>query len=147
MNKIIKSPLSGTIIPLEEVPDEVFAQKILGDGVAIIPDEGIAEAPLDGLVGAFPESGHACGIKTQEGYEILIHIGIDTVEMKGKGFKAFVRQGENIKTGQKIMEFDLNQIQEAGKRLESPVIIIGPRVKIINSGKIKRGEALMEINE
>ncbi len=145
MTEILRSPMTGTLIPLEEVPDEVFSKKMLGDGVAILPDEGVAEAPLKGKIGAL--LGHACGILTEDGLEILIHIGIDTVEMKGDGFFPHVIKGEDVITGQKLIDFNISAIEASGKSLISPVIVIGKEIGIIAEGKVKRGDPLLEIKD
>jgi sugar PTS system EIIA component len=147
MSKILRSPMSGTLLPLEEVPDEVFSKKMLGDGVAILPEEGIAESPIEGKIGAFLDTGHACGIITEEGVEILIHIGIDTVEMNGIGFFPSVKKEQSVVTGQKLIDFNIKAIEDAGKSLISPVIVIGKPVRLIAQGKIKRGEPLMIIED
>ncbi|HEY3298155.1 MAG TPA: PTS glucose transporter subunit IIA [Armatimonadota bacterium] len=145
MSEIITAPLSGKIVPLEAVPDPVFAEKMLGDGVAILPDEGILVSPLDGEVIALPSSGHACGIKSKTGVELLVHVGIDTVEMKGQGFRALAQRGDTIKPGQTLIEFDLDEIESAGKSALSPVVVNGATVRLLASGSVSRGEPLMEI--
>ncbi len=118
-----KSPVNGETVDLSNVPDEVFASKMVGDGVAFKPDQGMLFAPVNGeIVQVFPTK-HAIGLRTKEGLEVLIHIGIDTVEMKGKGFKSFIEKSQWVKAGDKIMEFDLNLIEETGKSTLTPLII------------------------
>lgn len=119
----IKSPINGRIIPIEDVPDQVFAQKMVGDGVAIEAAEGSVVSPVDGeVVQIFPTK-HAIGLRTQEGIEILIHVGIDTVNMKGEGFVALIEKGDKVKIGQELVKFDLNLVKEKAKSVISPVII------------------------
>lgn len=119
----IKSPLSGRIIPIENVPDEVFAQKMVGDGIGIEANEGIVVSPADGeILQVFPTK-HAVALRTPEGVEILIHIGLDTVNMKGEGFEAFVKQGDQVKAGQELVRFDINLVREKAKSIITPVII------------------------
>ncbi len=128
--KIICAPLSGELFPLEEVPDPVFAQKIIGEGVAIKPSLGIAYAPMDGEISAVVKGGHALVIKGEDGFELLIHIGIDTINLKGEGFKCGVKEGQMVKKGEKLIEFDIRKIEEAGFPLISPVVVITPNHKV-----------------
>lgn len=106
---------TGMVIPMEEVPDAVFSSRALGDGVAILPEEGILRAPAEGMVSLVMEdSFHACGLTLDNGMEVLLHIGLDTVQMKGKGFEPLVKAGDRVKTGQSLIRFDRNAIKEAG---------------------------------
>lgn len=123
---ILLSPLTGKLVPLEEVPDVVFAQKIVGDGVAIEPFTGEAYAPLRGVISAVVKGEHALAIKSEEGVEVLIHIGIDTVKMKGEGFKCLFKEGDWVEAGEKILEFDLEKIKERAPSILSPIIITSP---------------------
>ena len=109
------APISGRCIPLEEVNDEMFASKMLGDGFAIEPSSGTVKSPVDGTVTVAYPTGHAFGIRTEDGMEILIHIGIDTVELKGDGFKTCVEQGQKIAQGGLLAEVDLEKVQRSGK--------------------------------
>lgn len=119
----ISSPLEGRILELSEVPDETFSHKILGDGFAIEPTGNTVTAPCDAeVIHLFP-TGHAIALKTAQGLEILIHIGIDTVKMKGEGFKALVKTGDLVKSGQPLIGFDLNLIRQKAKSTVTPVII------------------------
>lgn len=130
---IIKSPFTGKVIPIEKVPDAVFSQKMMGEGIAVEPSEGIALAPISGEIAVLFPYGHAFGIKTEEGLELLIHIGIDTVELKGAGFKKLAKQGDKVKAGDKLIEFDLNFIKEKSPSVISPIVIVNVQaVKKIN---------------
>ena len=140
---IIVSPQNGDVIPITEVPDQAFADKILGDGVAIIPEDGKVFSPVDGKIVQITDTLHAYGIQTDDGTDILIHIGIDTVELKGEGFKSFVSEGQKVKAGDCIAEADLDLIKEKGYPVHTPVIITNPNdVKEISliTGKAKAGE-------
>ena len=118
-----KAPVTGEIVDLVEVPDEVFAGKMVGDGVAIKPETGELFAPVNSeVVQVFPTK-HAIGLRTKEGLEVLIHIGIDTVEMRGEGFKSFVQPNQRVKAGEKLMEFDLKLIAEKAKSTLIPLLI------------------------
>src|SRR3954462_6896911 len=100
------APLSGVIYPLERVPDPVFAQKLVGDGLSIDPTEGRLLAPRDGEIVTLHAAGHAVTRRTSEGLELLMHIGIDTVALKGEGFRAKVKAGDKVKGGALLIEFD-----------------------------------------
>lgn len=119
----IMSPITGKVVKIEDVPDQVFSQKMIGDGIAIEPSEGIVVAPIDGeIVQIFPTN-HAVGIRGKDGLEILIHIGMDTVAMAGEGFKGHVVQGDQVTAGDKLVSFDLNLIREKAESIISPVVI------------------------
>lgn len=120
---IVYSPLKGNVIPLSEVKDEAFSSGILGKGAAIIPKEGVVYAPADGEISAFFTTGHAIGIKTTDGLELLIHVGMDTVQLDGKGFTPLVKVGDKVKKGQKLLEFDKELIKSEGYSTVTPVLI------------------------
>lgn len=117
------SPLKGEVKPLSEVTDEAFSTGALGKGIAIEPFEGKVVAPVDGVLTSFFSSGHAIGITSDHGVEVLIHVGKDTVKLKGKHFYPKVEQGDVVKKGQLLMEFDMGAIKEAGYVLTTPVIV------------------------
>ena len=120
----VKAPLSGKTLPLEEMPDEVFSQHLMGDGLAIEPSEGIVVAPADAEVSAvMEESRHACGLTLSNGMELLIHVGIDTVEMNGDGFELFVKEGDHVHTGDPLIRFDMEKIRAAGHPTMTAVIV------------------------
>lgn len=141
----IMSPMSGEVIPIDQVPDPVFAEKMLGDGVAIIPDEGVVAAPAAGIISALPKSGHAFGMELAEGVELLVHVGIDTVEMNGEGFTLLAVKGQQIELGQRLIAFDINAIKAAGKPTISPIVVMGGRIKILAAQHVKLGEPLLEV--
>lgn len=123
----IAAPVSGNVIPLSEVSDEAFAGGAMGQGLAIIPSEGKMYAPADGKVAAFFPTGHAVAISTNDGVDILIHVGMDTVKLNGEGFTPKVKQGDVVKKGDLLLEFDIAKIKEAGYSVETPVIISNTR--------------------
>lgn len=133
----ILSPLSGEIIPLDQLKDKAFSSGALGQGVGIYPDSNTLVSPVDGTVNVLLPSLHAIGITTNEGVELLIHIGIDTVKLNGKGFTSFVEQGDKIKVGQKLIEFDKTLLEKEGYSLETPVILtnINPYKNIVYTDK------------
>ena len=119
----IYAPMTGTIVPLDQVPDPVFAGKMLGDGLAILPSSGDVLSPFNGQVVSLFPTGHAIGLVSEAGVECLIHIGVDTVELNGCGFTAKVKQGDKVKQGQLLIKADLNCISASGKSSITPVII------------------------
>ncbi|HHV73250.1 PTS sugar transporter subunit IIA [Thermoanaerobacterium sp. PSU-2] len=122
MGETIVSPFNGRLINIEDVPDPVFSGKMVGDGVAVEPKDGVVYSPVDGeVIQLFPTK-HAIGIRSSGGLEILIHIGMDTVEMKGEGFESFVEEGQKVKTGDKLIVFDIDKVKE-NHPIISPVII------------------------
>ena len=131
----------GTIMPVSEVDDQVFASKAMGDGIAIDPKSGKIYAPYSGeITVAFP-TGHAYGMKTAGGKEVLIHIGMDTVELNGKGFKPAVKQGDVVKQGDLLTEVDLDYIRSQGKQVITPVIFTdGTAVELLKNGEVQAKE-------
>ena len=121
--EILQSPLTGEVVALSDVPDEVFASGVLGKGIAINPAEGTVFAPADAEVTTLFPTGHAIGMKTANGAEILIHIGMDTVKMNGDGFKTHVQQGDKVKQGKLLIEFDIEKIKQAGYPVITPVVV------------------------
>ncbi|MBO0550894.1 PTS beta-glucoside transporter subunit EIIBCA [Clostridium botulinum] len=119
----IASPLSGKLIPLSQVNDDVFSGELLGKGMAIVPNNGNVVSPIEGIVSTVLESKHAVALQGDNGVEILIHIGLDTVNLEGKHFKSCVKNGDKVKIGDKLIEFDINEIKKLGYDTVSPVII------------------------
>lgn len=119
-------PVPGKIIPLSEVPDETFAAGLLGDGIGVEPSEGKVYAPYDGTVVTVFDTKHAIGMKNADGVELLIHVGLDTVTLEGKPFKVYVEDGQQVKAGELMAEFDMEQIRAAGLSLVTPVIVTDP---------------------
>ncbi|MCU9613079.1 beta-glucoside-specific PTS transporter subunit IIABC [Caldibacillus lycopersici] len=119
----VLSPISGDIVPLQQVKDPVFATEAMGKGIAILPKEGKVFAPVSGEVSTLFPTGHAIGLTSEEQIEVLIHIGLDTVQLEGKYFKAHVKPGEKVKQGQLLVEFDMEKIKAAGYDVTTPIII------------------------
>lgn len=142
----IYSPCSGKVIKLDEVPDQVFADKILGDGAAVIPESGIIVSPVNGKITQLFDTLHAYAITSDTGLELLIHIGINTVELNGEGFTPFVKEGDNVKIGDKLAEVNLEYLADRGYNLHTPVIITnsGKVASIdISCGQKNQGEEIM----
>ena len=170
----IAAPAAGQVVPLAEVPDPTFAQGILGQGVAVEPAEGRITAPADGTVdmmfdtghavslttkdGVAPadgridmmfDTGHAVSMTTADGAEVLIHVGIDTVQLKGQHYKACCKNGDTVKKGDTLIEFDPAAIQAAGYQTVTPVIVCNAdsfaEVKTAAAGAVKAGDALLTL--
>jgi sugar PTS system EIIA component len=117
------APVTGEIIPLEEVPDPVFNQKMMGEGIAIIPAEGNVVAPVNGTIIQIASTKHAVGLRAEDGSEILIHVGLETVSLKGEGFKVAVEMGEKVTVGQLLLEVDWDYIRTHAKSTVVPMVI------------------------
>lgn len=120
---IIYSPAKGITKEIDQVNDDAFAKKMLGDGIAILPEIGEIVSPIKGVVEMVFPTNHAIGLKSDKGVEVLIHIGIDTVNMEGNGFQAFVRQGEQIDVGDKLITFDIEKIKHSSYDIDTLVIL------------------------
>ena len=146
MGEQVYSPLKGELINIEEVSDAMFSQKMLGDGVAIIPSDKHIYSPVDGVVTMVYETQHAIGLRTNYGKDILIHIGIDTVNLKGKPFKTKVKIGDNVKHGDLLTVVDWTYIKLKGCDTVVPVISIGSDIIINGSyGKVDSGDFLFTV--
>lgn len=145
----IASPLKGRLIKLSDVQDEAFSSGVLGKGVAVLPEEGALYAPADGTISAFFPTGHAVGMTTEDGAELLIHVGMDTVQLDGKGFTPLVKVNDKVKKGQKLLEFDIGLIQNAGYSLVTPVLVANTDdyadVTSADAESISPGEELLTI--
>lgn len=117
------APLNGKIVPLEDVPDPVFSQKMMGEGIAIIPTDGKVYSPVNGKIVQVASTKHAVGIEAEDGTEILIHFGLETVALKGEGFEMKVAQGDTVTKGQLLIDADLAYIEEHAEHIITPIII------------------------
>lgn len=146
----IFSPLSGQLVALDQVNDDVFSQGLLGQGVAILPKEGLLRAPLDGEVVTFLPSMHAVGIKGDNGVELLVHIGIDTVNLAGQHFSSNLQIGDRVKVGDELVRFDLAAIAALGYDLTTPVLVVNseafPQLSCRQPGRVDFGESIISLN-
>lgn len=143
------SPLDGELLPLSEVKDEVFSSGAMGEGVAIEPSQGVLHAPDDGrVVMTFP-TGHAIGMKTKDGAEILMHIGMDTVNLQGKGFETLVDKGDEVKAGDELVKFDIDEIHSAGYIVTTPIVVTNSKdyekVSVVCQGEVKVGQEILDL--
>lgn len=148
---IIGAECKGTVVPMENIPDEVFSQGILGQCIGIDPAEGKVFAPVDGEITQAPDSGHALGLMSIGGVEVLIHVGVDTVDMNGDGFTPRVKEGDKVKKGQLLLEMDLDKIAAA----KHPAVVITvitntdefASVESVASGIVEPGADLLKISK
>lgn len=147
--KNVMSPLSGEVVPLSEVKDEVFSSEAMGKGCAVIPSEGKVYAPFDGTIVGLLESHHAVGLESKNGIEVLIHVGMDTVKLNGKHFTCHVEQDQKVAKGQLLLEFDIEAIKKEGYEIITPVIITNSDeftdVETEVSGKVNQGDLLLNL--
>lgn len=149
MVKIV-APMSGKVVELAEVPDKVFSAKMVGDGIAVEPSEGVVLSPFDGVVKQVFPTGHALVVESEEGLPLLIHIGIETVNLKGEGFKVIVSEGQAVKVGTPLVEFEMELIKGKGFPLISPLVIpemgLVDKIKSSDFKEVRKGEdVLLEV--
>lgn len=146
----VGAPLSGEAVKREDIPDETFASGALGDGIGIKPSEGIIRAPFAGTVSAVADSGHAVGVYSPDGMELLIHVGVDTVDMNGEGFCPKVKEGDTVEAGQELLTFDRKAIAEAGHPDVVIVLLTNSddfgNVNIVSAGPVKAGAEIIRIS-
>ena len=150
-DRTLYAPVQGNVIVRESIPDETFASGVLGDGVGIEPETGEVVAPFDGEISTVAETGHAIGISGPAGMELLIHVGVDTVKMKGEGFRPLVQEGDKVKAGQKLLTFDMDKIKAAGYSSTVAVLVTNSddyaSFKVVKTGKTSRMDRLIEVEE
>lgn len=141
--------MEGTMIPVEEVPDPIFSRNILGEGIAVIPEGSVLISPVDGIVRHILRSAHSCCIEGVKGIELLLHIGLNTVEMNGRGFRLLVNEGQEVKAGDPLIHFSLETIAEAGYLTTSVLVITEmgeyDKVKFAPYGPVKKGDIIAQI--
>ncbi len=144
----VVSPADGDIVDLVDVPDEVFSQKMAGDGVAIIPRSNTFVAPISGVLSKIFSTNHAFSITSDMGVEVLVHIGLDTVALNGKGFERLAKEGDKVSVGQPIINADLEFIESKGKEIITPIVLNHEKelkLTVDNVKTIREGESLIEI--
>lgn len=146
---IVKSPLKGEVVKLENVPDPVFSEKMTGDGLAIKPDDKNVYAPVDGKITQLFHSHHALGITTENGLELLLHLGLETVNLNGEGFTVFVEENQNISAGDKLFEVDWQLIEEKAESTITPIIITNmelvEKIEVLKDGITSVGDELYKV--
>ncbi len=146
---IIYAPLTGNVIPLEQIPDDTFASGVLGNGVGIEPTVGEVVAPFDGTIATVTDTKHAIGLMGPKDMEMLIHVGVDTVKMQGEGFEVFVSEGDEVKAGERLMTFQIDKIKEAGYSPTTAVLLNNSddyeNFKVIKTGATQKSEPVIKI--
>ncbi len=145
----VKAPVDGEIVALESVNDEVFSQKLVGDGVAIRPISNVFTAPIDGTVSKIFSTNHAYSIKSKKDLEVMVHIGLDTVELNGAGFERLAKEGDLVQAGDEIIRVDFDALRKHAKDIITPIIISDESdVKNIekNLNIVKSGDVIMEVS-
>jgi len=138
------APLSGQAVPVEQIPDNIFSRKLLGDGIAIIPSDGKLLAPLDGEIASVADTLHAYVFTSEDGLEILVHVGLESVTLNGEGFTSHVKSGDKVKAGQLVAEFDLKFLESKGVPIITPVLVCeGADVLPVHivTGSVKAGKS------
>lgn len=145
----ILAPVPGKAIPMSQVEDPTFSQEILGKGTAIEPSEGRITAPADGTITMVFDTKHAISMTTASGAELIIHVGLDTVQIKGEHFTAHVKAGDKVKAGELLLEFDLEAIKKAGYKVTTPVIICNtpsfPNMKCLSGMEVTAQDKIIEL--
>ncbi|CAL4042152.1 PTS system glucose-specific EIIA component [Buchnera aphidicola (Anoecia corni)] len=142
----IIAPISGNVVGIEKVPDTVFSDKIVGDGVAIQPVENLIVSPVNGIIGKIFESMHAFSVESNDGIEMFVHFGIDTVQLKGRGFKQLAKEKQSVTIGDPILQFDLVLLKKIAKSVLTPVVISNmDDIKKLNKiyGEVIRGKTII----
>ena len=146
---MISSPITGVAADLATAPDEAFAEKMMGDGAVVTPEDPYVRAPEDGEVAFVFDTKHAIGFVTESGISLLIHVGIDTVKLNGEGFEALVESGQEVKKGDPMLKLDLDYLSKNAPSIVSPVLCTeledNQRIHLLNEGQVKAGEPLFEI--
>lgn len=142
----LTAPLTGKVAPITEAPDEIFAQKMMGDGVVVFPIDNSLVSPINGTINMIFPTKHALGIKSDDGVELLIHVGLDTVKLEGKPFTLFVEEGQKVSTGDKLMEIDFDMIKEAGCEIATPMVITSKNeFEITSLGDNKANQEIIKL--
>ena len=149
-SQLLHAHMNGKVVPLEQVPDEAFSGKVLGDGCAIEPADGKLYAPCDGVIDTVFDTCHAVNMRSDQGAELLLHVGIDTVKLGGKYFTAHVQDGQQVKTGDLLLSFDADKIRQAGYQLTTPLIVCNSedygKMEPLASGVIRAGAAFLRLS-
>ncbi len=144
----VKAPINGQLIAIEDVDDEVFSSKMAGDGVAILPVGDVFVSPIDGVITKIFSTNHAFSVKSKQDLEVLVHIGLETVALKGEGFERLASEGDEVKVGDPIIKVDLNYIKEHAKDIITPILITDEsKYEAIdkNTNVVISGDAIMDV--
>ena len=142
----VMSPLTGSVVSLDEVPDEVFSERVMGDGAAVRLADGEVVAPMKGRIEKLFEGGHGFAVENEVGLQVLVHVGIDTVHLKGEGFSLHASEGDEVDAGDRIVTVDLDALTNKGIDMISPIVVIsGQKSKVVAGDRVKAGEPLLSV--
>lgn len=145
----VKSPEDGRTISMSEVKDQTFAQELLGPGIAVVPVDGKVVSPIDGVVAMVFDTKHAVCIQGEHDLEIIVHVGLDTVELNGKYYQTYIKQGDEVKAGDVLIQFDLSQIVKAGYDVTTPIVITNmgdyKNTECMTGKEVKAGDEVMRL--
>jgi glucose-specific phosphotransferase system IIA component len=145
MSGVVASPFTGRVVALDDVDDDVFSERVMGDGAAVMPTDGRVVAPVAGTIGKLFEGGHGFAIETPEGLQVLVHVGLETVHLRGDGFTVVAREGDEVAVGDDIVAVDLGRMEERGIDMVSPVVVIsGEPVSVTEAPEVAAGDPLLE---
>ena len=147
----VKAVEDGRTIPMEEVNDQTFAQELLGPGIAIVPSNGTVVSPIDGTIATVMDTKHAVCIQGEDGLELIVHAGLDTVELNGKYYQTYKEIGDQVKAGDVLLEFDLEEITKAGYDVTTPIVITNlgdyKITKCLTGQQVKAGEEVIQLTK
>ena len=147
----IGAPVAGRLISIKEVDDPAFNEEVLGKGVAVVPSDMRICSPVDGKVSARFPTGHAAAVTSKEGVEILIHVGLDTVKLKGRYFTVYAHEGQEVKKGELLLEADIEKIQAEGYDITTPIVICNSddfsKIQITEPGVVFQGEEILNVQK
>lgn len=150
-NVEIGSPAAGRLISIKEVHDPAFNEEVLGKGVAVVPSNMQICAPVDGKVSSIFPTGHAVAVTSRDGVEILIHVGLDTVKLKGRHFTIHAQEGQEVKKGELLIEADIEKIQAEGYDITTPIVICNSndfsKIHIVEPGIVSQGEEILKVEK
>lgn len=148
---VLGAYMKGRCVSIKEVPDPTFGDEILGKGIAVIPDDGHVYTPADGVISTVFPTGHAVGLTTPDGAELLIHVGLDTVELKGEPFETKVEEGQNVKKGDLLLVADLDMIRGKGKEIITPLVLCNSdafsNVEVFVGKAVEPGDEVMKLSK
>ena len=147
----LKAVEDGRTIPMDEVNDQTFAQELLGPGIAIVPSNGTVVSPIDGTIATVMDTKHAVCIQGEDGLELIVHAGLDTVELNGKYYQTYKEIGDQVKAGDVLLEFDLEEIAKAGYDVTTPIVITNlgdyKITKCLTGQQVKAGEEVIQLTK
>lgn len=147
----LKAVEDGRTIPMDEVNDQTFAQELLGPGIAIVPSNGTVVSPIDGMIATVMDTKHAVCIQGEDGLELIVHAGLDTVELNGKYYQTYKEIGDQVKAGDVLLEFDLEEITKAGYDVTTPIVITNlgdyKITKCLTGQQVKAGEEVIQLTK